>query len=87
MPRRSWRHSEAGQLYCVEWPEWHVECAKCEVRELICPCGECDTLKVAEKEAKRRSKEPLDDFYGWKCIDSSWYCPQCVPSHTCFPVT
>lgn len=75
MPRRTWRHVKKGQLYAVEWPEWHVDCAveDCDESLLVCPLGEQGTARDAESVMKR--KETEDDSSGWKKVKGLWYCP------------
>jgi hypothetical protein len=73
MPRRSFSQAGKGQVYCVEWPEWHVECAECESVALIASIGECNTAREAEKLLAHNRIQ--DGSTGWKKRNGLWYCP------------
>jgi hypothetical protein len=74
MPRRNYQQARKGQVYAVEWPEWHVECAEegCDSHALVAGVGECMTAAQAESEAIRG----FGDIKGWERRDGLWYCPQ-----------
>ncbi len=75
MARRNFANAVQGQVYCIEWPEWHVECAHphCGETVVVSPTGECDTLREAEKAANHNRSGQLD---GWKKERGLWYCPK-----------
>jgi hypothetical protein len=74
MARRSYNETVKGKLYCIEWPEWHVECAADGCREdgLVSPLGEESNLRDAEKRANAGKGDQLK---GWVKRDGRWYCP------------
>ena len=76
MPRRSIETAKPGQLYAVEWPEWHVHCAVrgCKETALVAPSGECITVDDAERRAKRDRDNTNLEIGGWKKIKGLWHC-------------
>lgn len=72
MPRRNYQTAKKGQVYAIEWPEWHVECAhpKCHASSFVAGLGEAFTVAEADKEALT---EP--EMKHWKKINGLWYCP------------
>jgi hypothetical protein len=68
MPRR--QTAPKGKLRCVEWPEWHADCAEpgCDEETLIVPTGEAMSLKAAEAQATIKNVE------GWDCVRREWRC-------------
>lgn len=77
MPRRTFRQVEKGQCYCVEWPEWHVDCAgtDCENSHLLAPLGEASTAAEAHERGKRDVEAGKAD--GWIVRNGRWYCAAC----------
>lgn len=69
--RRSYQQAKNGQPYCIEWPEWHVDCAfaGCECDELMANLGEAHTIKEAEARFK------ADGTKGWTKSGGVWFCP------------
>lgn len=69
MPRR--QTAPKGKLYCIEWPEWHAECADplCHEQTLIVPTGEAMSLKMATVQATS------NNVVGWDCVRQEWRCP------------
>lgn len=63
MPRRNFQTAKKGQVYAVEWPEWHVDCAE--------PNCEAHALAEAEETSKKSR-----DCEGWVKRKGLWYCPQ-----------
>lgn len=39
MSRRTIQQCEKGELYAIEWPEWHVDCAHEDCEESVCVSG------------------------------------------------
>ena len=74
MPRRSWQRARQGQLFCIECPEWHVECSLCGERRFLVPMGEAQTARAAEERLKRGETE--DDTTGWRKVKGLWQCPK-----------
>ena len=74
MPRRSCRQALPGQLYAIEWPEWHVDCAAqgCNESTTIAGLGEAMDLKEAEKMATTANRY----LKGWTKIKGLWHCPK-----------
>lgn len=75
MSRRNFHQAAKGQLYAVEWPEWHVECAAsgCDETALVAETGRCSTLREATVRSHRRDCDALHD---WKNRKGFWYCPK-----------
>jgi len=75
MARRDYAHASKGQLYCIEWPEWHIECAAegCDESTLVAETGRCSSLREAEKHVSS-GKSQIED--GWAKRGGLWYCPQ-----------
>jgi hypothetical protein len=82
MARRKYHSTPKGKLYCVEWPEWHVECANpnCDNAHMVAALGEASTAAEAERRALGDSKRGKAD--GWVCLKGLWYCPACKPKPT-----
>ncbi len=76
MPRRDYLYTPKGKLYCVNWPEWHVECGSpdCGENTMLCAAGEAGTVREAQRLA--RAGDGGVDPQGWKLIDGLWYCPR-----------
>jgi hypothetical protein len=74
MARRSFEKAIPGQIYAIEWPEWHVDCGKpgCDTSTLVVGLGEALTLKEAEKAIKNASNSWLE---GWRRVGDLWFCP------------
>lgn len=77
MARRTFRTAKQGQCYCVEWPEWHVDCAGegCDQSFLIAELGEATTSQEAELRMRRAVEEGKAS--GWGRKSGLWYCPTC----------
>lgn len=73
MARRSYSKAVPGQLYAVEWPEWHIECPLCDARAFIVPMGEASTLKQAESVMASNGGE---EGQGWVKRNGLWQCPK-----------
>ena len=58
-----------GLAYCVEWPEWHVDCAHngCDESLPVAPLGECWTAPEAEKRLRVRETEDVRAARGQAC--------------------
>jgi hypothetical protein len=74
MARRNYTKTEKGMLYCIEWPEWHVECAAngCEEQALVAALGMATNIREAERVANNNKEEQLE---GWKKRSGKWCCP------------
>jgi len=72
MPRRQRKDVEPGQLYAVEWPEWHVQCRQkgCDETYLTAETGVAMTLREAERVMRDRASKD-----GWDYRKGFWYCP------------
>jgi rubredoxin len=75
MPRRDIRRAKDGQVFCVEWPEWHVHCPVCGRTALVASIGGCSSVREAEAILKVGQQE--DEGGQWKKINKLWYCPKC----------
>lgn len=71
MPRRTFRTALKGQVYAVEWPEWHADCAHpdCEEHTVIALLGEAHNIADAEGCATQTA--PM-----WSKFGGFWYCPK-----------
>lgn len=74
--RRQHKDVIPGQVYCVDWPEWHVECATpgCDECDLLAPSGEAFTVKDAERQYKKNTENMVKK---WRKKNGLWYCPTC----------
>ena len=81
MARRSYQQAADGQVYAVEWPEWHVTCAAadCEVTCHVSACGECMTAREADARLKRGDVEDCAVQGRWHKSHGLWYCPIHLP--------
>lgn len=75
--RRTYLRARRGQVYCIEWPEWHVECAKCGHSCHISACGEIETVAEADKRMHTGKVEDSTTSGLWMCKNGLWHCPNC----------
>ena len=75
MPRRSFHQARQGQVYAIDWPEWHVQCADCEEHCHISSIGECSTAREAERLLRENDVEDSSASGHWKKKNGLWYCP------------
>jgi hypothetical protein len=73
---RRWR-APKGQCYCIEWPEWHVDCADPDCGESVVLAGLGEATNI--REAEKRGAEIAT---GWVRVGRCWYCPQHKPKQS-----
>jgi len=69
MTRRAWSKARPGQLFAIEWPEWHFDCPGCGKQVHLVDAGMAYTLPQAEVLGQQ-SREGIR-------IKGKWYCPEC----------
>lgn len=76
MARRDHSRAEKGQIFAVEWPEWHVDCTVPACRELamLCATGEAMDIREAERKALRNAAA-AGDAEGWRRKKGCGICP------------
>jgi hypothetical protein len=76
MPRRHHGNVDRGEVYCSEWPEWHVDCAVEHCQDHVCLAGPGECWKWQEAESKFHE----DGTDGWTKHKGRWYCPAHKPT-------
>ena len=77
MTRRSYSQADKGQVYCVECPEWHVECAAadCTIAALVANSGDANTAREAERLMVSGNIEDSGIEGKWTRRGGLWFCP------------
>lgn len=75
--RKHLRQVKQGEPYAVEWPEYHVGCAKrgCNAHALMTNTGEAMSRREAERLVKERGQME-EGGKGWTKKHGLWYCPR-----------